>query len=1030
MSDETETPWMSWVIKLVLVIFLTIIPTSGLLVLYSLTPWIPPDWTSRTILVSGLIILIGSGYMLSTREIRSWLYSIAIAYMIGLGNIGIFLAEEISRIPVPIFGNAFLAILTICTALVFLIGWFWPWNSGASQKLETGSTSGLITTSSKSLVGSPVSLGSQLFQRRPASVLAIELTEIPHDYAFAEDEEKKLKDLSEQFHSIVRTLTSIPFALRIQRSNWSTRIFFLTWSDDEAKIKQQRNILLDALSYNLKRFQLVALSSFEGPKLEDIEKGVAASVIGVPLSIKDELQKIDPLEAMTGALQETRNCIFQVSVEPTRMSKSKLKSLENEYRREVERSERTISKENKSWLGNTQESKTTVNPKAKRNAEILERRIKRYATPNLYKTSVSCVSWGEDIVETDHEVRRVVNGLVGALRPDSAQDEFKVDYKRKGTDIRRVLAGFPIGKATILTADEAAAYLILPRRDLGIRVTKRERFSSGTRDTPMTRESGVTARVPSIVKWRERAPALYFGHPIDEKGRVISQAEIAALVNNLNMHLGVFGNTRSGKSTSVISLIGQAISLGVNPVILVPSKGYEWRSLIRLFPELRVFTAGRSDIANLSINIWNPPEGVHLTKWVDRVVQVLTLWLPNDDVISMHMEDVIYTVYKNCGWNLETNEKGRPILLPDLVDAVTEVGKKQVYGDEVKSNIWGALVARVKIILRKPSLVRMYNTKEGIPLSELLGYPTIIEMDALAENDKILLMGILTAAVCEYKLANPSKQVTNLLVLEEAHYLLSGIDVGGEANAGVKLQAVNAFIEMLRVLGGTGLGVILIDQSPTSLVPQAIKIPVNLLIHALSNEDDRILVGKHARSTLQQIEHIGGMQVGEAVVYLQHEGEPKNVKMLTLDHYILDELYEVEVDDKAVAKQMEKVLSAFMQSEKLPADIMDRFTQDEDTVAPETDVHKVLERALDEDVRRKLARAVLSKEFREYCIECIGNKNVRGLVDLFHVVAEEYAAGSWAAPLYVLSVALDNYATEQNWDVFEAVGSVIDGDRD
>ena len=130
-------------------------------------------------------------------------------------------------------------------------------------------------------------------------------------------------------------------------------------------------------------------------------------------------------------------------------------------------------------------------------------------------------------------------------------------------------------------------------------------------------------------------------------------------------------------------------------------------------------------------------------------------------------------------------------------------------------------------------------------------------MDDLSKNDKILLMGILTAGIIEYKLANPTNEITNLLVLEEAHHLLGRVDSAGEANSGVRMQAVNAFVEMLRVVGGTGLGVILIDQSPTSLVPQAIKILVNLVIHALS-DDDQKLVGKHARCTDAQVEHIGG----------------------------------------------------------------------------------------------------------------------------------------------------------------------------
>ncbi|MHA2142562.1 MAG: hypothetical protein ACXADD_13770, partial [Candidatus Thorarchaeota archaeon] len=172
----------------------------------------------------------------------------------------------------------------------------------------------------------------------------------------------------------------------------------------------------------------------------------------------------------------------------------------------------------------------------------------------------------------------------------------------------------------------------------------------------------------------------------------------------------------------------------------------------------------------------------------------------------MHVDDVVYKIYEICEWNLEKNKKGRPILLKDVVKAVKIVCASLPYGEEVNSNIQGALISRVKSILRKPSLVKMFNTNAGLTIDELMAHPTIIRMDDLSGNDKILIMGILTAAVSEYKLANPSDEVTNLLILEEAHYLLGKTDLTGEANVAVRHQAVNALIEMLRVLGGTGLG--------------------------------------------------------------------------------------------------------------------------------------------------------------------------------------------------------------------------------
>ena len=1005
-EEEVKDPWISWVLKAIAILFLTALPTAGILGLFLLFPWVSPNFAGPSMLLSGLTFLIGAAIFMSSQNARHWLYSIVIGYAVGFGGVLLGILEVLSHIPVPLFGNAFYATLTVVTVVVFTIGWLWP--------MERDSSGGVVTVdpilSSSKTIGQGSILGSALFDRREEKVLALGLIEIPHEYVYSEDGKQVLSDIIERFHSIARQLTDIPFGYSIQSVQGTIRLVFFTFGKDDVRVRQSQSRIQDALRHNLKGFRFDPIVSYSGPKLGENDVGSAAIITGVPLSIKDEMQKKDPLEAMAGVLRDIGNGMYQVFIEPYTVSKSKIRSLENQYRSATERSEITVSRESSGWLGQHQESKTTVNPKAKRDAEILERQIKRLSNPNLHKVTVSVLSWGKTIERVDHDTRRIAGALVGGLRPDNEQDEFKVEYKRKRKDLIRLMSGLPVGKSSILSSDQAAGYMIIPQTDLTIPVTKREKFSSGSKEP-----------VAETVTVQELG--LQLGHPIDVSGKILSNLDVRMSVSSLDMHLGVFGNTRSGKSTSVMSLVGQAINLGVNPIVLTPLKGYEWRTLLSVFPNIRIFTCGRSDISNLVINIWDPPENVQLAKWVDRIVQVWTLWLPNDQVISMHIEDVIYTVYKNCGWDLKTNRKGRPILLNDLVDAVSEVSGRLDYGDEVSSNVFGALVARVRSILRKPSLVDMLNTKTGITVSELLSHPTIIDMDALSENDKILLMGILTAAVSEYKLANPTKDVTNLLVLEEAHYLLSRTDFSGEANSGVRLQAVNAFIQMLRVLGGTGLGVVLIDQSPTTLVPQAIKIPVNLLIHALSDDEDRKLVGRHSRCTDRQIDHIGGMKVGETITYLQNEGEPKYVKMMTLAAATNKKIPDVLVDDATVSAHMKRIFeehSHLTDSLSLPDDIMNRLRIKGKQTAEEPP-----QLGFEERVAKVVETSIIS----DYCEEHLANENPKSVVKLIKSISRRQGDGSYKSNLHVLLALVDLYKTNENHHVFMQVAEVLDGEN-
>ncbi len=1044
MNDETQSePWMSWCAQGIMLMLLTILPVMGLSSLLAFAEWVTSDWIGLTLIVSGFVFFVGAAILMTTKDMKLWLYSLVAGVLVSIGCITIATFQFLLYIPFPVFGNAFIAVLALLTGVALIIGFYWP--EKESHRFGSPESTPLMNTASKTM-GKRQGFGISLLDRKEENILAIGLIEIPHEYVYGEDERDILRDIIEQSHSIARSLTSVAFGWNIQQSHGVTRVVYFTFSKDEKRADYDRKKLDDALRHNLRGFGFESIDSYTGPNLKEDEVGSAAIITWVPLSFKDETQKQDPLEAMAGVLQNIENGMYQIFIEPFEMSKSKLRSLENDYRREVERSETTISKESSGWMGTHQESKMIVNKKAQKRASILERQIDRLSNPNLHKVTLTVLSWGRDIEHVDQDTQRLVNALVGGLRTDNDEDEYRVQYKRKRKDIIRLMKGLPIGESSILKSDEVAGYLILPRRDITIRVTKREKFSSGTlspleeSSTSITEAEKMTSEVPTSVSWILRTPEIHLGNPIDESGNVLPYKYVTFSIDQMRMHLGVFGNTQSGKTTSVTSIIGQAITLGINPVILVPSKSYEWWVLMQMFPQMRVFTCGRSDIANLVINIWNPPENVQLSKWVDRVVEVWTLWFPNDQVISMHVEDVIYTVYKNCGWDLRNNKKGKPILLEDVVDAAREVSERLDYGDEVKSNLYGALVARIKSILRKPALVDMLNTPTGITISEILSHPTIIDMDGLSGNDKVLLMGILTAAISEYKLANPSKEITNLLVLEEAHHLLSRYDNAGEANSGVRLQAINAFVEMLRVVGGTGLGVILIDQSPTTLIPQAIKILVNLVIHALS-DDDQTLVGKHARCTDAQIGHIGGMPPGEAVVYLQHEGEPKNVKIHPISKFVHDSLLEQPINATMVHNHMKKLFEKnphLSDSKVLPEDIVERLRIGSrpkvTTKPPVSELTEAEEKvqALEESLaeyRYAVEKIVETPEFGDYCKKCIAEDDPKGLLKLIQVVSRKHGKGSLESDLFVFSITMDYYSSEENHHFFENIGKLVDGER-
>lgn len=952
MGDKKDSPdsGPGILFKIITFLFLVLLPATIEYSILSSTNFVPTQWIGIPFLLSVAFLFGGAGYLIVSKNPWFYIYSLVIGSIITAGIIGIAGLAYLFTITLPFGINAgFLAVFSLCIVLFTL------YYIRTSMRATTGTTSitGLIAPSTKNQVAIPSRSGLGLFRRRPVTVAGVELEEIPRAYVFPEEGKEPL-DLSLKFLNIVRhlSLTGINFSLRIERRNRRTRVLFLTWADTSVKMDHQNTMLLDTLRSNLSGFRFQRIYDYEGVTLSIEEVGASVEITGVPLSIEDEKQEKSPLDSVAAVMQELDNGILQIFVEDKKDQRSELKREEAKYQRLIESSETTVTKEKSSWFqGNRQESKRIVNAKAQREAELTKRKIERYSGSQLCEVRVVAVSWADKIEQADIKSRRIAGAVMGSVRPDSTQDDLKKLYRRKQKDIAKLLRGISVGVPTTLTPGEVASYFILPKTDMGVRITSRQRFSSGTKQSEKSNETKKEERaekksptpkekkdpdskadwfrcdVPTSVKWNRRpSRKVFHGPTIGENGKPIENAWLASDPSYYDGHFLMVGTTRQGKTTTALSMTAQLISLGIDPVVFVPAKAYDWRILMEIFPDIRVFKAG-SLVSQLGYNFWNPPPNVDLSKWVDMVVSVICLWLPTDKVITMHVEDWVYTIYKLCGWDIDTGKIGRPILFQDIVKGVLEFRKDLNYDEEVNRNFYGALVARVKSLLRKPALVRMFNTKGGITIPELLAHPTIIEMEGLSPKDRVLLMGMLTAAISEYMLANPTKKVKNVLILEEAHYLLGKADIEGSTNSSSRQKAVLTLVEMLRVLGGTGLGMILIEQLPSTLVEEAMKLPVNLIIHRLKEDRETTrTIGEHAGCTDKQIQHLRGMKRGEVVIYVETEGEPKNVQIAPLQRLIVDRLREDPPTDAEVKAHMKPVFEKYPKlasSEPLPEGLME-----------------------------------------------------------------------------------------------------------
>jgi hypothetical protein len=767
-------------------------------------------------------------------------------------------------------------------------------------------------------------------------VAALEITEIPEAYLTNEVTDSGKVSSKDSFASVLRAMivSGLPVGLRLERVDAKTRALFLTWTRDQTKLSSLLDSLRTTLNSHLPEFTLKRHERFSGLRASAQLQGITACLVGAPevaAATNATLEGLSPMDAAGEALLLANNALLQVFVTPIKYSSGRLRSLESDYESALQGSQRTVTSHG--GFSASQESRVRVNAEATREAERLQRHLVRLRSRYLGEVSVCITLWGQDRKETELEARRLASVLVGGITPADPDEDIQIVLKKSRRDLERVLSGRPLEEATILTPEEASVYFSLPRCDLDIRVFRSSSFASPgssirrqpevrpvpqphTQQTPSSAGFFTSASsVPSSTDpvWTHRLPELILlGQVL--RNRVPQPQKPYGIVRwVLGRHIGLFGNSGTGKTTTAISIVAQAYRNGVIPTVLVPGNAKDWRVLKDLYDEFRIFTAGNPDIAPLRYNMWDVPPGVSVSRYIDRMVDTYIAAQPTDGVIAMHLRDVFETMYENCGWSRLSNVRGRPILLTDLYEAMGDVTLGHLkYGEDLRRDFYGALEARVRSMLRNGILVDMFNTTAGLSIPDLLAHPTIIEMRDLSPEDMALLTGALTVGINEYMTANPASQVEQLLVLEESHHLLRRLrGPTAYAEPTSRQKAIDNIVGMLREQRKNGLGIMLIDQLPSSMTEEAVKLPSSVIIHALTDPEERLLVGGQASCRPDQIAHLGSMAVGEAVVKVPKFDLPANIQVVPLTGLVRTRLPRRDWSDAAVREAMAPVFDEY-----------------------------------------------------------------------------------------------------------------------
>lgn len=420
----------------------------------------------------------------------------------------------------------------------------------------------------------------------------------------------------------------------------------------------------------------------------------------------------------------------------------------------------------------------------------------------------------------------------------------------------------PYAYQTVLPSGYLSAYVHLPEEETpGFSINLNPRFDK----VPQPQQAG---------------NAVHLGQTLNQLKT--TGASYAIPLPSLTSHVFVSGTTGAGKSTTIRHILKQAASGNV-PFLVVEAAKSEYRSLLNspgLRGTLRIFTAGDETVSPIRFNPFEFPDGTSVGVHLDLLKALFTatfgMWSPLPQIL----ERALHEVYTDRGWDITTStnrrlgpDDPREAAFPTISELVAKtewIIRNLGYSGEITSNMRAALVTRLSSLL-VGGKGRMLDVQASTPDAVLFGEHSILELERIGDDDdKALVIGLILIRLAELRRAerSPAHQLVHVLVLEEAHRLLSRHGgTSGPEQGNPKQKAIETFVNLLAEVRAYGQGIIIADQVPTRLVPEVLKNTNLKITHRLVAADDRAAVAATMAMDEAQSLYLATLTNGVAAVF-------------------------------------------------------------------------------------------------------------------------------------------------------------------
>ena len=324
--------------------------------------------------------------------------------------------------------------------------------------------------------------------------------------------------------------------------------------------------------------------------------------------------------------------------------------------------------------------------------------------------------------------------------------------------------------------------------------------------------------------------------------------------SELIQHTAIVGRSGSGKSNVGFLMAESLLKENIPWLVLDWKRG--WRDLMAKpgFENLRVYTVGR-DVAPFRINPLIPPPGADPKNWIKVLVETIGKAYFCGEGVMYLLTTIIDELYAEKGIY-----DGTVTSYPTFQEVFKRVKNLRAGGRE---GLWQSSAMRAVHSLCFGAMNGILNETDNNDIGKYLDGPVVMELESLGHADKLFITQILMLEVYMHRLvANKREDIQHVLIIEEAHHLLSNLrNRGGEPASIVEV--------IFREIRELSEGIVFLDQMPSEISRTALANTYTSITLGLKGRADVATMAGAMLLDRDQERYLGVMPLGKAVVKLQ-----------------------------------------------------------------------------------------------------------------------------------------------------------------